>query len=105
MTPPRNLTLKDVTRDTLVVAFALLCGACSGGGGGVDVGSGQEPDPATVDFPIFYVKRTIPEDSDDLRQMRDTSADADLFKRDRASPSAPETNITERVTGTDRWDV
>ena len=72
----------------------------------MNVGSGQTPDPATVDFPIFYVKRTIPEDTDDLRQLRDTVADADLFKRDRASPGALETNITERVTGdTDLYDI
>lgn len=92
-----------VTRGTLGVAV-LLVAACSGGGS-VDVGSGQTPDPASVDFPIFYVKRTIPMNSDDLRQMRDTVDDADLFKRDRASPGAPETNVTDRVTGTDRWDV
>src|SRR5688572_32492777 len=100
----RNMAARGVTRDTLVAVLAML-GACSGGGGGVDVGSGQEPDPATVDFPIFYVKRTIPMDSDDLRQMRDTAPDAELFKRDRASPSAPEVNVTDRVTGADLWDV
>jgi hypothetical protein len=78
--------------------------ACSGGGS-VNVGTGQTPDPATVDFPIFYVKRTIPEDTDDLRQLRDTVPAANLFKRDRAAPSAPETNITARVTGTNNYDV
>ncbi|MGH8285980.1 MAG: hypothetical protein ACRETT_09460, partial [Steroidobacteraceae bacterium] len=96
-----NFAAQVVTRGTLGVA-ALLVAACSGGGS-VDVGSGQTPDPASVDFPIFYVKRTIPMNSDDLRQMRDTVDDADLFKRDRASPGAPETNVTDRVTGTDRW--
>src|SRR5690242_5148343 len=82
----------------LLVAIA-CAGALSGcsGGGSVNVGSGQTPDPATVDFPIFYVKRTIPEDTDDLRQLRDTLPKADLFKRDRAAPSAPETNITARL--------
>jgi hypothetical protein len=85
-----------------LVAGALA--ACSGGGS-VNVGSGQTPDPATVDFPIFYVKRTIPEDSDDLRALRDTIPSANLFKRDRAAPGALETNITGRVTGTDLYDV
>jgi len=84
---------------------ALAVSGCSGSGGGVDIGSGQPTDPAAVDFPIFYVKRTIPEETDDLRQLRDAIPQANLFKRDKASPSAPETNITERVTGTDAYDV
>lgn len=85
-----------------VVAGGL--GACSGGGS-VNVGSGQTPDPATVDFPIFYVKRTIPQNTDDLRQLRDTLPSANLYKRDRAAPGALETNITGRITGTDNYDI
>jgi hypothetical protein len=89
---------------TLAGFFSLT--ACSGGGGGnIGTGSGQAADPATPDFPIFYVKRTIPEDQDDLRQLRDAVPDADLWKRDRASPSAKEVNITDRITGTDNYDV
>ncbi|MET0281923.1 MAG: hypothetical protein ABW278_12490 [Steroidobacteraceae bacterium] len=85
------------------VALITLC-ACSSGGS-VDIGGGQAADPGTVDFPIAYVKRTIPEEQDDLRAQRDTSADADLFFRDRASPSSVERNITERVTGTRLYDI
>jgi hypothetical protein len=96
--------VKSVTRALRVAACVGALAACSGGGS-VDVGSGQTADPATVDFPIFYVKRTIPENSDDLRALRDTVGNADLFKRDRASPSAPETNITDRVTGADGPDA
>jgi Hydrazine synthase alpha subunit middle domain len=88
-----------------ILAGVSTLSACSGGGS-VDIGSGQSPDPATVDFPIFYVKRTIPMDQDDLRQLRDAIPNADLYKRDRASPSANETNITDRITGaTDIYDV
>jgi len=87
---------------SMLMSVALT--ACSGGGS-VNVGSGQTPDPATVDFPIFYVKRTIPERTDDLRQLRDTAPKADLFKRARAAPGAVETNITTRVTGTDNYDI
>ncbi len=67
----------------------------------------QWPDSrsGTVDFPIAYVKRTIPEDDDDLRQQRDTAPDAELFFRDRAAPSSLERNITGRVTGTDPYDI
>jgi hypothetical protein len=84
--------------------LAIALAACSGGGS-VHVGSGQTPDPGTVDFPIFYVKRTIPLVTDDLRQLRDTAPSANLFKRDRAAPGATETNITARVTTTKPYDV
>lgn len=86
-----------------MVLLVALC-ACSSGGS-VNIGGGQSADPGTVDFPIAYVKRTIPEDEDDLREQRDTVGDADLFFRDRASPSAVERNITERVTGKDLYDI
>jgi hypothetical protein len=94
-----------VTRVCVVGAFGALA-ACSGGGS-VNLGSGQTPDPATVDFPIFYVKRTIPTDQDDLRQLRDTVASAALYKRDRAAPSATETNVTARLAtkDTDKFDI
>jgi hypothetical protein len=96
--------VSTVTKAMCVGVIAGVLAACSGGGS-VNVGSGQTPDPATVDFPIFYVKRTIPEDQDDLRELRDTLPAANLFKRDRAAPAAAETNITARVTGTDLYDV
>ena len=100
--------VKAVTRIGRVAAGALIVGvfisACSGGGS-VDLGSGQTPDPATVDFPIFYVKRSIPVDTDDLRSLRDTVPAANLYKRDRASPGATETNLTARVTADKPYDV
>jgi hypothetical protein len=101
-----NKSTRFLTIASLTLAFALA--GCSGGADGQisSIGSGQQPDPATVDFPILYVKRNVPTEQDDLRQVRDFSmADADLFKRDRANPSAPESNITGRVTGTDVYDV
>jgi hypothetical protein len=93
-----------VTKAVAAGVIAGVLAACSGGGS-VNVGSGQTPDPATVDFPIFYVKRTIPENTDNLRRMRVTRPSANLYKRDRAAPGALETNITGRITGTDLYDV
>jgi hypothetical protein len=98
--------LRTLTATVLAVALA----ACSSGGS-VSLGSGQAADPGTVDFPIAYVKRTIPADDqgallqDDVRAVRDTVPDADLFFRDRASPSSIERNITDRVTGSDPYDI
>jgi hypothetical protein len=97
----------------LVLVVAAGLSACSSGGD-VAVANSQSADPATVDFPIFYVKRTIPPTSDDLRMLRDAVLPtanqlvvpkADLYKRDSASPSATETNITARITGTNTYDV
>ena len=92
-----------------VVGAGLLAATCGlagcSGGGSVAIANSQAPDPATVDFPLFYVKRTIPKKADDLRMMRNAFPAANLFKRDTASPSATETNITARITGTDSYDV
>jgi Hydrazine synthase alpha subunit middle domain/WD40-like Beta Propeller Repeat len=87
---------------TLLAGAALQ--ACSSGGS-VNLGSGQAADPGSVDFPIAYVKRSIPLEQDDLRAVRDTLPDADLFMRDRASPSSTERNITDRITGTKPYDI
>jgi len=96
-----------------LAACAALVAGCSGNAH-IDVANSQAADPATVDFPIFYVKRTIPPETDDLRMLRDavlptqndiTVPKADLFMRDSASPSANEHNITTRVTGTNTYDV
>ncbi len=96
-----------------VVACIALVSGCKGNAH-IDVANSQTADPATVDFPIFYVKRTIPPASDDLRLLRSAvkpTADqlvvpkADLYMRKSASPSADEVNISGRVTGTDTYDI
>ncbi|TLY68203.1 MAG: hypothetical protein E6K35_04570 [Gammaproteobacteria bacterium] len=94
----------------LTAALAASLTACSGGGS-VNIANSQLSDPTTVDFPIFYVKRQVPLNSngtvaqDDLRVLRDAVPSADLYKRATASPSATETNITARLTAGARWDV
>ena len=96
-----------------LVACAALMGGCSGNAH-IDVANNQTADPATVDFPIFYVKRTIPPASDDLRLLRAAvkpTTDqlvvpkADVYMRKSASPSADELNISGRITGTDTYDI
>ena len=97
-------SVRHVTLLTLgALAGAVLAGC--GGGGNVNIGKGQTTDPATVDFPIFYVKRSVPMQTDDLRELRDFQIKADLFERDKASPSGIETNITARITKTDNYDI
>lgn len=86
--------------------FAILA-ACSGGDstnpldGGIGFGSGQEADPVVIDFPIAYVKRDLPVDEAgelielDARALIDFAGGAELFLRDRASPTSLETHLTE----------
>src|SRR5450755_1472650 len=83
----KRASVGAVTRILACMAVAWALGACSPGSK-VNLGSGQAADPATVDFPIFYVKRTIPTMSDDLRLLRPPLPQANLFKRATASPSA-----------------
>ncbi len=90
----------------LMSAIAALLGGCDSGGGGTDVtiGSGQNMDPVTLDFPVFYVKRPVPDPEDDelanadARELLRFEIGADLFMRDRASTSAPELNLTSQET-------
>jgi hypothetical protein len=84
---------------------ACAIAACSGGGdGSVGVGSGQDPDPVALDFPIAYTKGPLLDDqmqlqsSTDLREVLRFNVGTDLYVRDRASPSAPERNVTMSVT-------
>lgn len=99
--------VRSLTTVLLAGLFAVALGACSSdGSGGTDVtiGSGQDADPVTVDFPVFYVKRPAPDPEDDQAMQRDArevlrfDIGADLYMRDRASPSAPEINITGAET-------
>src|SRR5882724_7588897 len=106
----RAITLPRLAAAMLTAALAAALGACSGGGS-VNIANSQLSDPATVDFPIFYVKRQLPMNSngtvaqDDLRVLRDALPSADLYMRASASASAAEINITARLTTGARWDV
>jgi hypothetical protein len=92
----------------VTASLLLALGACGSSeddplGGGIGLGSGQDEDPVVVDFPIAYVKRTLPLDEEgealalDARELIDFAGGAELFLRDRASPTSLETNITERL--------
>jgi hypothetical protein len=80
---------------------SIVLTACSDG---VQLGTGQDPDPVVIDFPIAYIKSPLPVDGNgvfqqqDLREQITFEFGADLFFRDRASISALPVNITERVS-------
>ncbi|MEL6367041.1 MAG: hypothetical protein AAFQ16_03685 [Pseudomonadota bacterium] len=91
---------------TVVAASAVVAGCNAGGeeGDQVGFGGGQSPDPVALEFPIFYVKRPLPVDDDgepiieDIRVVLEFNPGADLFFRDRASPSTPDTDLTGGFT-------
>lgn len=102
----RSSARKRAAAAFLIAAIASALTACSSGSGGTDVtiGSGQNADPVTLDFPVFYVKRPVPDPDDNniidnARVLDRFEAGADLYMRDRASISAPEVNITAERTG------
>jgi len=101
----RGLARRSLSSACVAAALLALASGCTssdggdGGGGDIDFGSGQAPDAATVDFPIAYVKRPVPESAPDARRMLPFLEGGDLYVRDRASPSAPERNVTFDFTG------
>ena len=103
-TPPRGAGAL-LRACLLCLAVLALAGCNNEGRGSVNLANSQLSDPATTDFPVFYVKRTIPKNPDDLRMMRQAVPQADLYMRSSASPSAPETNITARITAGATYDV
>ena len=104
-----QVQLIDIGTSLRAAAVLLACtmlAACGGGGGadggGVSLAGGQGPDPATLDFPVFYVKKPVPVvtqnmPASDLRRLLTFSVGADLYVRDRASPTATQTNLTTTI--------
>ena len=78
--------------------------ACGGNDGSVGIGSGQDPDPVAIDFPIAYSKGPLFDaqmqlfSSTDVRDQLRFNVGTDLYMRDRASPTAVERNITTNET-------
>jgi hypothetical protein len=82
-------------------AAIAACTSSEGGGSSAGPAGGQSPDPVVLDFPIAYVKRPVPTGDDlspDVRRLVGFQPGADLYVRDRASPSSAEVNVTAAVT-------
>jgi len=90
-------------RFAALISVAAAIAACSQGDG-VSIGTGQDSDPVVIDFPIAYIRAPIPVDDngdfeqEDLREQITFDFGADVFYRDRASPSAEAINITGELT-------
>ncbi|MGB5354811.1 MAG: hypothetical protein WBN32_14455, partial [Woeseia sp.] len=85
-------------------ALVVLAGCGGEDGDQIGVATGQAPDPVVLDIPIAYIKRPLPVDEDgnvvedDAREALTFRPGADVFLRDRASPSAIERNLTADIT-------
>jgi len=85
----------------LLAGAALAACTSSDGGGDASPSGGQSPDPVVLDFPIAYVKRPVPAEtalSPDARELLPFQPGADLYLRDRASPTSAERNLTAEIT-------
>src|SRR3970040_697656 len=80
--------------------MSALLAACGGGDGSVGIGTGQDPDPVALDFPIAYTKGPLfdaqmqLQSATDLRDTQRFNVGTDLYLLDRASPTAVEQNVT-----------
>ncbi len=102
----RRYSMRILSRLLFALFVWATVSSCTSGSVSVE-GSGQDDDPVVVDFPIAYVKRPIPVELDNndieqpaediLREPVNFFPGANLFIRDRATPSATETNITEAL--------
>ncbi len=92
--PVRALALSGA-----LAAFTLSLSGCGGAGGS------QDPDLIVPDYPIAYIKRSIPVDENgdpveaDAKQVFDFNPGATLYVRERAQASAVETDVTTRAFG------
>jgi hypothetical protein len=97
-------SLACAARVVVLLSVAVVLAACDGANQGVQIGTGQNPDPVVIDFPIAYVKSPIPTDDNgafqqtDLREQITFDFGADLFVKDRASPGATANNVTGDMT-------
>lgn len=104
-----RLSRKKIVNWRMLISVLTLfsLSACSGGSGSSDssaaLGSGQDPDPVLVDYPLAYVKRDLLLDENgdlltsSVRMATAFLPGAELLIRDRASPSAPETSLTSGI--------
>ncbi|MDH3848571.1 MAG: hypothetical protein OEV05_12315 [Gammaproteobacteria bacterium] len=106
----KDASMQPALKLAALISVAAVFTACDGANQGVQIGTGQNPDPVVIDFPIAYVKQPIPVDDNgefeqqDLREQITFQIGGNLYFRDRASPSALEVNITEPIIG-DQGDV
>lgn len=92
-----------------ILVLAMILYGCTGGTGsgnsesvfGTDLSSvaNFSTEPAELNIPIFYIKRSVPSDPSNLENPYAFNPGAQLYARTSASSSSPEMNITARIFG------
>lgn len=92
--------LRHVLRLAVRLAPALVMWGCSSGisGHAPGLAGGQTLDPGTVNYPLAYVKRPIPAEDIDVRDLITSTAGGDLYLRAQASAGGVEANLTAKIT-------
>lgn len=85
----------------LLLLGALALAGCGGGGGGGITGGDEGADPGTVEYPIAYVRRPLPDaderEPNDLQDPFAFNPGGRVLVRDRADADAPEFNIADAL--------
>lgn len=103
------LSIRGARAWAICLVLGIGTAACGGGPGRADAednpGTGQQPDPVVVDFPVAYIARPIPRQEQeiglgDIRpiELLDPAAfnpGARLYLKDRATATAPSLSITD----------
>ena len=67
----RDASARLAVRLAAILSVSALFAACDGANQGVQIGTGQNPDPVVIDFPIAYVKQPIPVDDNGAFEQQD----------------------------------
>ncbi|MBT8138871.1 MAG: hypothetical protein KJP25_03815 [Gammaproteobacteria bacterium] len=97
------LLARSVAKALLLCACVVSLAACTGGTGSADgksiTGTDLTIETASLEVPIFYVKRPVPSQAVDMETPYAFNPGAQLYARVSASAAAVETNITARIHG------
>ena len=104
--PARQISegIAGIAARTVALSITVMAIAACSEGEGVQLGTGQDPDPVVVDFPIAYIRSPLPVDDNgmfaqqDVREQITFDFGADLYYRNRAAVGADEINITGEIT-------
>ena len=69
--PIKDASLQPAWKLGALISVAAVFAACDGANQGVQIGTGQNPDPVVIDFAIAYVKQPIPVDDNGEFEQQD----------------------------------
>jgi len=82
----------------LLPVLAVLGCSSAQSGHAPGVAGGQTLTPGVTNYPIAYVKRPVPKNDIDVRDLITSITGSDLYVRTQASAGGLETNVTKKIT-------